>query len=288
MDRNNLTHKDILLKTFQAFLYFCEKYNLKYVAAYGTVLGAIRHKGLIPWDDDIDVYMPIEDFNRFLSLKTELRGTEFEIFDYSDNGAYMSYAKFCDKNTTIWEYENRPFVLGVFIDIFPLYKTADSLMETYKKDKAGRRIWDNYVKSILSLSGDQLKLAIKRLDIVYLLKCGYFFFIYRWRRRFYLNKFLKYSKGLEDFHGEDYFAFCADKDVRKNILLNAWIENTIVVPFEGLSISIPKDYDGYLKFQYGDYMQLPPLEKRLPHCSYYINLSRRLQIDEILNLIKVK
>ena len=115
-----MTHKEILLDTFRAFCDFCDKHDLKYVAAYGTVLGAVRHKGLIPWDDDIDVYMSREDYNRFISLKNELYGSSYEIFYIEYVGYYCSFAKFCNAKTTILEHQDLPFVIGVFVDIFPL------------------------------------------------------------------------------------------------------------------------------------------------------------------------
>lgn len=72
MEYNKEKFKVILLKTFQAFDELCKKHGLIYYTAYGSLIGAVRHKGFIPWDDDIDVHMPIESYDKFLSLKGKL------------------------------------------------------------------------------------------------------------------------------------------------------------------------------------------------------------------------
>ncbi|GAA6530400.1 hypothetical protein LPYR103PRE_23730 [Segatella asaccharophila] len=95
-----------LLQTFKAFIAFCEENNLQYYGECGTCLGAIRHKGFIPWDDDIDVCMPREDYEKVIALRGELKGSGYEIFKFgdesSDTGTYTtSFLKFCDANATI-------------------------------------------------------------------------------------------------------------------------------------------------------------------------------------------
>ena len=71
--------KKALISTLKGFVNFCEQHNLRYYAAFGTALGAVRHHGIIPWDDDIDVYMPREDYNKFLSLRGTLESSEYEL-----------------------------------------------------------------------------------------------------------------------------------------------------------------------------------------------------------------
>ena len=137
---NNLEnkYKIILLQTMIDFIKLCEEYNLKYVAAFGTVLGAIRHKGLIPWDDDIDVYMPRKDYEELLKLKDTLQNTTYQIFDITDDNYYLPYAKFCNKNTSLWEVKELPCIIGTFIDIFPVDEInikSNNVFEIYKSYK---------------------------------------------------------------------------------------------------------------------------------------------------------
>lgn len=123
---NKITYKNVLLQTFRDFIAFCEMNNLMYYGAFGTVLGAIRHQGLIPWDDDIDVYMPRQDYNRFIALKQKVP-TGYEIVDYDNEGYFCNFAKFSNANTTILETPELPFVYGIFIDVFPLDECSESI-----------------------------------------------------------------------------------------------------------------------------------------------------------------
>gem|GEM_PF-4050912 len=81
--------KKALTSTLKGFINFCEQHNLRYYAAFGTAIGAVRHHGIIPWDDDIDVYMPREDYNKFLSLRGTLENSEYEIVDIENKGYYL-------------------------------------------------------------------------------------------------------------------------------------------------------------------------------------------------------
>ena len=90
--------KVYLLKTFKAFINFCEQHGLTYYAAFGTALGAVRHQGFIPWDDDVDVYMPREDYNRLLALRGVLDSSKYEVIDIENKGYYLYFAKWCMRN----------------------------------------------------------------------------------------------------------------------------------------------------------------------------------------------
>ncbi|KXB74135.1 hypothetical protein HMPREF1860_02125 [Prevotella amnii] len=114
-----------LLSLFKEFTLFCKKNNLTYYAAYGTAIGAVRHHGIIPWDDDVDVWMPRKDYEKLLKLKTTLLKTNYEIINIENKGYYLYFAKFCNRNTSIIEREGEPNI-GLYIDIFPLdnYNTS--------------------------------------------------------------------------------------------------------------------------------------------------------------------
>ena len=93
-DISEIEFKQRLIKLFKEFIDVCNKNKLRYYAAYGTALGAVRHRGIIPWDDDIDVWMPREDYERFLSLRNQLTATPYEILDIQNKGYYLYFAKF--------------------------------------------------------------------------------------------------------------------------------------------------------------------------------------------------
>ncbi|MDO4186084.1 MAG: LicD family protein [Bacteroidales bacterium] len=99
-------HQQLLLKVYKRFAEFCKNNNLTFFAAYGTMIGAIRHHGFIPWDDDIDVFMLRKDYDRFVELRNTLpREEEYKISVYTDGKSPYPFAKFYTTEGTIWEYK---------------------------------------------------------------------------------------------------------------------------------------------------------------------------------------
>ena len=135
-----------LIDTFKELVDFLENNNLNYCLACGTMLGAIRHKGLIPWDDDIDIYMPRSDYNKLLTLKDEMKNTNLDFLSLSNTkNYYKAFAKVINKNTTILEGEYMPILSGVWIDIFPLdltTKGAQYFTRQHKTFKAKFAVYD--------------------------------------------------------------------------------------------------------------------------------------------------
>lgn len=120
----------------KSFDRLCTDNQLQYFASSGTAIGAIRHKGFIPWDDDIDVYMPRADYNRLMLLRKTLSGSGYAIKDLGDNEYIYAFAKYYDARTTIIETNEFPkCVIGVYIDIFPL----DEVDGTYDEIKIKKK-----------------------------------------------------------------------------------------------------------------------------------------------------
>ena len=125
--------KPILVDMLKTIDKFCSDNNLKYFLAYGTLLGAVRHKGFIPWDDDIDIIMPRSDYQKFIQYFN--KGTQshtLQVVDcYSTNNYYLPFAKLIHTGTVVLENVNNAIPLGVFIDVFPL----DNMTDQFKKSK---------------------------------------------------------------------------------------------------------------------------------------------------------
>lgn len=271
-----------LLETMKAFDFFCKKNEIDYVAAYGTVIGAVRHKGLIPWDDDIDVFMDWKNYNRFLSLRANATKIGCCVIDRKDYGYYLPMAKFVDMESTIWEHKRYPYVYGVYIDVFPL-GYVNSISDS-------KKIHEKYKYHSLQLSKGYRRFYFKQ-DLKYFLRfpietvdC----FIERSRISYHQLELNKLDAVIANISSGDYCMYYRSMDSFEHSLFMAdWFKKSIRVPFEDFEISIPEGYHEYLSLCYGDYMTLPPIEKQISHHShYYLNLKEKLNLDQIKDRIQ--
>jgi len=112
--------KQHLVSTLSYTIEFLNQHGLSWWMAFGSCLGTIRHQGFIPWDDDIDIHMPREDYEKLLMQKDLFEGNGYSIVSIEDKGYYLPMAKIIDKSTTLVESRDFDFVMGVFVDIFPV------------------------------------------------------------------------------------------------------------------------------------------------------------------------
>ena len=250
--------KSELIDLLSRFMDFCELHNLKYFAAFGTLLGVVRHQGFIPWDDDIDLTMPREDYEKLLSLKGEMQG--FSIIDSKTPGYGNYYSKIVDNNTVIkYEHFEKTPEMGLFLDVFPM-DIVHAQDEDVAKIKAKRK----YLVKMLSLSimskywksGNIFKGAIKRLMFIYAKARGYTYWLNRLDR--YTASLATNSKGTEKYLFGQQLMNTSNFDI------------TVSMPFEGLSINCPKEFDYYLTELYGDYMKLPPMDQRVSNHDFTV------------------
>ena len=266
------------------FAEFCEENNLRYSLAYGSVLGAVRHKGIIPWDYDIDTYMPRPDYERFLKLYKEQSPTGYELLTPYDNCYPEPFAKLGDKNTTLLFTSSFPVDYGIFIDIFPLDGASDAL--DYRERDFDR--FNSYLRwyraAQITRNKNKLLDLMCRRRIILLLKLLLTAPFRGGIKNYCIKKMKRISLG-HSFETSNYVMQYRDDSYgrEKSWFPRQWIENTIKVPFEGISVRIPKDYDFYLKHYYGDYMQLPPEDKRDDrHTIDYLNINEREPMKDIL------
>ena len=281
--------KTRLLEVFQFAKEFFQQHNLRYIGCGGTVLGAIRHKGFIPWDDDIDLYMPRKDYEQLLQLAPEFQGTGYELLHWDNltlnsqlstlnSQYYMPFAKIADCHSTIWEFRHLPFLFGVSIDIFPLdeFDEADEVITA--RQYRSHYYFDKYLNAVSRYSCKDMLQALCRADVhrlgVQVLS--------KWRSRNprkYLQAFRQFEETYKH-NGPGPKCVCVTQ-WEGRIFQSEWFHDVIEVPFEDTTLIIPRAYDAYLRKLYGDYMQLPPEEKRVSHPHYFFDIDHRLTLEEL-------
>lgn len=238
----------------------CEKYNIKYFMIAGTLLGAVRHKGFIPWDDDMDFGMLRKDYNKFVRICTkELDEDKFFLQTQFNTKNYaFDIGKLKLKGTIIEENfsKNTAIDKSIFVDIFPF----DFMTE----NKFGQKL-------------SAIKFYICRTLLW--IKCGYGTDTDKKKFKYKLAKFIsgffsikelklyerKITSKYNDFETKYVVAFDGAYGVKKETLLKEWIFNLDNYKFENRVYPGIKDHDSYLSYFYGDYMTLPPEDKRGGH-----------------------
>ena len=242
---------------------FCEQNQLMYSLAYGTLLGAIRHKGFIPWDDDVDIIMPRNDFERFIK---EYHSESYELISPHSKDSFIAFARVCDMEKTIAKgaYPWCKKSTGVWIDIFPADGAVDDFEEFSSRMKYLNTLWNKQLrirsskkslKESNSITG-KIKLLVKKI-----LYRGIDINEYN-EKTFRVNMNIPFGKTS---HWSQ--MVCLD-GIDKEFNKIEDFSSTRLVPFEGHLLRIMEGYDGVLKNNYGDYMKLPPKEEQTPKQSH--------------------
>lgn len=231
----------------------CEKHNLKFVVDSGTLLGTVRHKGFIPWDDDIDVVMLREDYDKLLALpENEFKYPIFLQSAYSDKGYFRGHAQLRNSMTTgilPYEAEKVQFNQGIFIDIFPLDEM--SKFEIINKFKC-YRVKLNLKKFRLMFYKDESKNKVKR----FMKKILYIFL----KNLKYKKMYKKFERKLSSkkFKNENVAKVSYYQKYKNYIpLKKEYFEEIEYLPFEDIMVPVPKKYDEVLKIYYGENYMMP-------------------------------
>lgn len=269
------------------FINLCQQYNLRYFIAYGSAIGAIRHKGIIPWDDDIDVVMPRPDFERLKDICATINMGKYELLDpYNTPNYYLPFAKMCNRETTLLESEEFHCVIGMFIDIF-VYEGMSSDINVARQYLKQYRKYMNRLTVVSSYyPWSKIKAKLKRGEIKDLIH----YWLLGLNRGYFRKRFL--SKLHSIIHAFDYdisetiIKYPAGYG-EKEVIPKSMIEDSIEVPFENLKVSIQKEYDALLRRYFGDYMQFPPEEEQhSKHLIAYLNLDKRESYEDVIAKIK--
>lgn len=264
----NKLHK-VQLKILSDFIAVCEKYNLRYFAVYGTSIGAVRHQGFIPWDDDIDVAMLREDYDKFCKVFQKELGEDYNLLTPEIDERYACTVTHIQKRGTKFVSEASQDLKceqGIFMDIFPLDYVAGDKKAALKQAR-----YSNILGRLLFLSGTAYPMipykgAKGKLVAYTCLIIHYGLKLLRIRPRFLYRKYLsivtKYncaSDKSEYVTSFEYAGGLKDRVKKKNLF------PLKKVPFENLEVNIPANNHEFLTKVYGDYMKIPPKEDRVNH-----------------------
>lgn len=242
---------------FKWFHEFCVKNDIKYYAIAGTALGALRHSGFIPWDDDIDVGLPRSEYDKLISLMDGKKFGKYVIEKPFDNKDFTyGFAKIYDTTTTLIEHTRYNTKRGVYIDVFPLDGAGDNYenaLESYRKVQK-KRNWI-LIKTCAIRKGRKF---YKNLSVVLgkLLP-------FSWRKKaIKLDKICR-EKTYEEsaFVANYYGAWGPTREMCKK----DYFGTPKLYKFEDGEMYLPEDADKYLTTMYGDYMTPPPPEKQVTH-----------------------
>lgn len=245
------------LDLLNELLMVCKKHDIKINCFAGTLLGAVRHNGFIPWDDDIDVCLTREDYEKLLLVAdSEFHAPYFFQTAINDKRYFVGYARLRNSETTgviAWNRDAR-YNNGIYIDVFVMDGYTDNVQAFKQQQMDIRRIQRKIDCYNFALGNHGYKRFLKVLyGLLLRITHSYNELVLE-----YNAIISRYSDNAERValitHGEEF--------VRKYWCRKEDLETTIEVPFEMISVPIPRNYDAILKNCYGDYWKLPPIEKR--------------------------
>jgi lipopolysaccharide cholinephosphotransferase len=270
MDNRELSLEEIhqeILTVFKKIVDICDQININYFIAYGTLIGAVRHKGFIPWDDDLDIQMTRPEFEKFVSYceqNTEIL-YPYKLISFKNTPDYpYEIPRFCDTRFRMEKGGLADAGMGIFVDIYPLDGIGDDIKAAKKKIMPKKRYW----QTCWSFWRDNKFIPSQKGTLRNIPR----FFAFLLSRLHNLRYYLIKLHSISTFYSYENSKFieCITWNELFRPQPKEWYSSYDILDFEHLKVKAPKNYDKVLKSIYGNYMQLPPIEKQKPSHSYKI------------------
>ena len=243
----------VQLQILDEIVRICSEYGLRYCLTGGTCLGAVRHKGFIPWDDDVDIIMPRADFQRFLDITKDGNTGNFFLDYYLTNPKYgRCFAKYCKKNTLF--VEPNGLNQAIYVDIFVQDKVPGPEFTATSK----LPVFIHKLDAITTVRREGLRGRDLKTRIIY--------YLTRWMPvKWFFVWETRLMTRFENTDSQYYLNYGSPYNLIKETLPIHEFEPYSKLEFEGKFYNVPRNWDLYLSNIYGDYLTLPPLEKRTAH-----------------------
>ena len=268
------------LEILKDFMDICDRHGLDYFGIAGTGIGALRHQGFIPWDDDIDVAMPRDDFEKLLILVEKEMGNKYLIMNTERYPNYPLMTTRMTMRGTKFKEEALKDIdapLGIFLDLYPLDKVSDNPKEA-RKQARDTWFWSK-ILILRSIPFPMLGFSGWKAKIVHA-ACGFAHFMLK---LFHVPKMWIYKKAYEAETRSNYYKetknvdFFCDTTPYMNLYAVKDIYPLRKLPFEEMELNFPHNLHNNLTRMYGDYMQLPPEEKRKNHYPYELEFCKEMK-----------
>ena len=252
--------KKLLVEMLKYIDDICRKNDIKYSLIGGTLIGAIRHKGFIPWDDDIDIILDYRNYKKLLSILKRENNSQYRIFIPMETEGYpLQFAKLIHSKTEVKEKGMLKQIAGygLFLDVF-CYNNIPNELNKRKKFYKKLKFLNN---SLVQVPLDYKNPSFNKKVLRFLKNCANEIIGYKFFLKKDLEHFNKFAEKETDFVVSNNPVNCFETDVQES----KYIKEFIDVKFENLKVMCYKNYDVILKKYFGDYMKLPPKNKRVTH-----------------------
>ena len=248
--------KKLQMDVLEAIDIFCRDNDIRYSIACGTLLGAVRHKGYIPWDDDIDIYMLRSEYDKLISKFPLLYKEKYKLLSLERSNKWdLVYAKAFNDETIVIEAATVGETYGVNIDIYPIDNVPDDDKEWKRYNKWRRKI--QLLHAYQFRTYDSMNSWIKKF-LLFLVQP-----FSRLTARFIDSFVCRYNNEATKYVFESSQGLLVKNRFERNLF-----DHLIEMKFEDRTFMAFADFDNYLSNAYGDYMKLPPKEKRVTHHTF--------------------